>query len=494
MPPRKETAPSVEQTTQQRLAAIIKNARNIMRTDAGLNGDLERIPQLAMLLFLKALDDLDDKRKITERDYRPLLPEELRWRTWANNQRLTGPELISFVNETLIPSLRELRGGQGDKRTLADEVRAVFAGLDNRMRSGSQLRLLVDELNKIHFTSSDDIHTMAFLYESMLREVRDAAGDSGEFYTPRPVIRFMVQQVNPKLGETVLDPAAGTGGFLVETLARLEPQADSSVKRRQLHANVRGVEKKPLPYLLGTMNLMLHGVDLPQIASANALTYLRDGSKRTRVDVILTNPPFGAAEERDVINSFPKGEQSSETAWLFLVTVLEKLTPTGRCGIVVPNSVLFDKTSTPAGIKEKLLTECNLHTVVRLPEGVFAPYTPIPANLLFFDKGTPTTETWFYEITPPEGRKRYSKTRPMQFEEFADCQAWWESRVENEHAWKKSVDELRESGYDLDVRNPNAAKDLAHRPPAELVAELIDNEKQIMALLEELAAIVESEK
>lgn len=491
MPPR--TQPT-EQTTQQRLAAVIKRARDIMRTDAGLNGDLERLPQLAMLLFLKAFDDLEDQRAVLDDSYRPVLDDELRWRSWANNQRLTGPELIRFVNELLLPTLREL-GSEGGKRGLADEIRAVFSGLDNRMRSGAQLRLLVNELNKISFTSSDDIHTMAFLYESMLREVRDAAGDSGEFYTPRPVIRFMVEQVAPELGESVLDPAAGTGGFLVETIARLEAEATSTTTRNRLHRNVRGVEKKSLPYLLATMNMMLHGVDLPQLVSANALTQLRDNSTRTRVDVVLTNPPFGGAESREVIGSFPKGQQSSETVWLFLVTVLDKLKPHGRCGIVVPNSVLFDTGATAATIKKRLVTECSLHTVVRLPEGVFAPYTPIPSNLLFFDKGAPTTDTWFYEISPPEGRKRYSKTRPMQYEEYADCQAWWggrsrAGRVENEHAWRVPIEAVVESGYNLDVRNPHAADDLAHRPPTELVAELVDNEKQIMVLLDELAALV----
>lgn len=398
---RTKTAPA-EQTTQQRLAAVIKQARNIMRTDAGLNGDLERIPQLAMLLFLKAFDDLEEQRAVLANAYRPVLPERLRWRAWARNERLTGPELLAFVDDQLLPALRELRGTSG-KRELADELKAVFDGLDNRMRSGTQLRLLVNELNKISFTSSDDIHTMAFLYESMLREVRDAAGDSGEFYTPRPLIRFMAEQVAPQLGETVLDPAAGTGGFLVETITQLAPQATSSAKQAALHSNVRGVEKKSLPYLLGVMNLMLHGVDLPQIESANALTLLRDGSPKTRVDVILTNPPFGGAEEREVIASFPKGQQSSETVWLFLVTVLDKLKRHGRCGIVVPNSVLFDTTAIAAAIKKRLLADCNLHTVVRLPEGVFAPYTPIPSNLLFFDKGAPTSETWFYELTPPKG-------------------------------------------------------------------------------------------
>ncbi|HEY5881292.1 MAG TPA: class I SAM-dependent DNA methyltransferase, partial [Nakamurella sp.] len=363
MPPRPRK-PKPELTTAQRLAAIIKRARDIMRVDAGLNGDLDRIPQLAWLLFLKAFDDLEDSREITDSDFSPVIPKQWRWRTWAGNRKLTGSDLIDFVNGDLLPGLRNL-AGTAATRSQADVVKAIFNGMDNRMRSGAQLRLLVDSLDQIHFNSSDDIHTMAFLYESMLREMRDAAGDSGEFYTPRPLIRFMVQRSAPKQGEKVLDPAAGTGGFLVEALTELEPRASSVAKRRALHKNVQGVEKKPLPYLLGTMNLLLHGVDEPVLVMENALRYLRDGSTRTQVDLILTNPPFGGAETKEIIATFPKGQQAAETTWLFLVTILEKLKPRGRCAVVVPNSVLFDTGVTASGIKKKLMDTCDLHTILR---------------------------------------------------------------------------------------------------------------------------------
>lgn len=493
MPPRPRK-PKPELTTAQRLAAIIKSARDIMRVDAGLNGDLDRIPQLAWLLFLKAFDDLEDSREITDSDFSPVIPKQWRWRTWAGNRKLTGSDLIDFVNGDLLPGLRNL-AGTAATRSQADVVKAIFNGMDNRMRSGAQLRLLVDSLDQIHFNSSDDIHTMAFLYESMLREMRDAAGDSGEFYTPRPLIRFMVQRSAPKQGEKVLDPAAGTGGFLVEALTELEPRASSVAKRRALHKNVQGVEKKPLPYLLGTMNLLLHGVDEPVLVMENALRYLRDGSTRTQVDLILTNPPFGGAETKEIIATFPQGQQAAETTWLFLVTILEKLKPRGRCAVVVPNSVLFDTGVTASGIKKKLMDTCDLHTILRLPEGVFAPYTPIPANVLFFEKGRKSDTVWFYEILPPEGQKRYSKTKPMRDEEFAEASAWWgdddrSGRVGTERAWSVAADELRASGYNLDMKNPFRGNDLAHRSPEELVKELLETEREMLVLLEELEQLV----
>jgi type I restriction enzyme M protein len=333
---------------------------------------------------------------------------------------------------------------------------------------------------------------MAHLYESMLREMRDAAGDSGEFYTPRPAIRFIVQQVDPQLGEIVLDPACGTGGFLVEALDHMLPNVQTAEELHELHDNLRGIEKKPLPYLLGMMNLVLHRIGEPNIIRGNALARpITQISKRDRVDVILTNPPFGGEEEKTIQSNFPADKQTAETAWLFLQLVIRQLQDGGRCGIVVPNGLLFG-TGVGARIKQQLLTECNLHTVVRLPDGVFEPYTAIPSNLLFFDKTGPTREVWFYEIPPPEGRKKYSKTKPMRFEEFAGCQSWWDDREENERAWRVPVANLEATDFNLDLRNPNRPDDLAHRPPAELITELLENEREILRLLEELQVEVES--
>jgi type I restriction enzyme M protein len=312
-----------------------------MRKDAGLNGDLDRIPQLAWMLFLKAFDGLEQNREVTDPDFRPAIEAPYRWRDWAADPNgRTGEALQQFVNGKLLPYLRELTGVSAhDPR---DVLAAVFKETNNRMLSGYLLRDVVNKVNEINFASSDDIHTMAHLYESMLREMRDAAGDSGEFYTPRPVIRFMVQQVDPKLGDIVLDPACGTGGFLVETLEHLRPKVKTVGQLRALHANLRGIEKKPLPYLLGMMNLCLHEVGQPNITRANALARpITQISRGDRVDVILTNPPFGGEEERSIQGNFPADKQTSETAWLFLQLVIRQLRDRGRCGIVVPNGLLF---------------------------------------------------------------------------------------------------------------------------------------------------------
>jgi type I restriction enzyme M protein len=475
------------QTSKGRLVAVIKSARDIMRKDPGLNGDLDRLPQLSWLLFLRAFDRVEENREAIESGgFRPAIVEKYRWRKWGAKPDFTGEELLKFVNEDLLPYLQNLKGTrEGDPRNV---LSAVFAEIHNRMLSGYLLRDLINKLNEISFTSSDDIHTMAFVYESILKEMRDAAGDSGEFYTPRPVIRFMVQQCFLELGETILDPACGTGGFLVEAYEELRELVDSSAQRTELHANLRGIEKKPLPYLLCMMNLLLHGIDSPAVIRQNALVWMRnDTSPRTRVDVVLTNPPFGGEEEASVAKRFPNGLQTKETAWLYIQGILDRLKPDGRCAIVMPNGVLFGD-GIGAKIKEKLLRECELHTVVRLPQGVFAPYTQIPSNLLFFSKTGPTREIWFYEMPPPEGRRGYSKTKPMRNEEFADCTGWWggkkrHGRVENQRAWRVSIEEIRESGYDLDLANPNGTDDFAHRPPHELFKELIATEQQILVLL-----------
>jgi len=483
------TTKSEGRSAQAKLAAAIKAARDAMRKDAGLNGDLDRIPQLAWLLFLKAFDDLEQNREVTEKDYRPAIDEPHRWRTWAaDSDGPTGEALLSFVNGDLLPYLRGLSGtGSQDPR---DVLAEVFKETHNRMLSGYLLRDVIDLVNQIDFASSEDIHTMAHLYESILREVRDAAGDSGEFYTPRPLIRFMVEQVDPKLGESVLDPACGTGGFLVEALEHLEPKTRTAKQRRDLQRNLRGIEKKPLPYLLGMMNLVLHGIPQPNIERANALarpiTQIR---KPDRVDAVLTNPPFGGEEEKSIQTNFPADKQTAETVWLFLQLVIRRLKNGGRCGIVVPNGLLFGG-GVGTRVKQQLVTECNLHTVVRLPAGVFEPYTAIPTNLLFFEKTGRTEAVWFFEIPPPEGRKKYSKTKPLRFAEFDECKEWWSDRKEGERAWRVPIAEIEANEFNLDLRNPHRPDDLVHRPPRQLLTELIECEQEILAALTELQAEV----
>jgi len=481
------------------LSAVIKRARDIMRKDAGLNGDADRIPQIAWLLFLKAFDDLEESHEVTEPGYRPALKAPYRWRDWAadSTTRRSGDALLTFVNGKLLPHLAELSGSgvAGDAR---ETLGQVFSDTRNRMLSGYLLADLVDEVNKISFASTDDIHTMAHLYESMLREMRDAAGDAGEFYTPRPVIRFMVGRIDPRPGEQVMDPAVGTGGFLVEAWDHLVNTANAAKQpahqRARLRGTLRGFEKKPMPFLLGQMNLLLHGVDDPKITRGNALTFSAADQRRDGVDVVLTNPPFGGEESASVKGYFQSDYRTTETSWLFLLSVMERITKSrsGRAAVVVPNGVLFDK-GIGGKIKKKLMTEFDLHTVVRLPNGTFSPYTLIPTNILFFERGRPTEDVWFYEHPLPEGRKNYTKTKPLRYEEFAKCEAWWggtarDSRVDSAQVWKVSADDIAADGYNLDLHNPHRPDDLAHRPPAELLAELIDTEQEVLALLEKLQA------
>lgn len=475
--------------TQARLQAIIKESRNIMRKDAGLNGELDRLPQLAWLLFLKAFDDLEEERRILDAAYVPTVPQPLRWRTWATQSDLTGDPLLDFVSGTLLPSLKNLKGA-GRAADPRDTLAHVFADVRNRMKSGYLLRSLVDQLDKIEFTRSDDMHSMAVFYESMLREMRDAAGDSGEFYTPRPLISFVVGQVDPQPGEAIMDPACGTGGFLVEGYRHATKGASVADVHRTRKA-LRGVEKKPMPFLLCEMNMLLNGIDRPNIVQGNSLNFSLSEVARDGVDVVLTNPPFGGEEETLITKNFPTQYRTAETAWLFLQSIMARIahSPTGRAGVVVPNSVLFD-TGVGGRIKKNLMERFNLHTVVRLPNGVFSPYTLIPSNVLFFARGR-QGPVWFYEITPPEGRKHYTKTKPMRAGEFEPCHAWWggrerSGRVENEHAWRVDLADIVASGYNLDRHSPNRPATLEERSPKELVAELVAGERELLGLYEQL--------
>lgn len=403
------------------LSSLIKSSRDILRKDKGLNGDVDCLPLLTWVMFLKFLDDLEIKHEeeaaMDGKPYHPIVAEPYRWRDWAAPANgISGDDLLSFINQDsttfshngvtsinkpgLFKYLREL-ADQSEKGSQREVIANVFKGVQNRMTSGSLLRDIVNKINGIDFRTSDAIHTLSHLYESMLREMRDAAGDSGEFYTPRPVVRFMVAVVDPKFGETVLDPACGTGGFLAETYDHLAAQIKTPAERRQLQDNsLYGQEAKPLPYMLVQMNLLLHGLESPQIAYGNTLVgkKITEIGDRERVDVILTNPPFGGEEERGILGNFPPDKQTAETALLFLQYIMRKLKRPGhgselggRAAVVVPNGTLFGD-GISGRIKEELLKDFNLHTVVRLPQGVFAPYTDIPANLIFFDRQGPHTE------------------------------------------------------------------------------------------------------
>jgi len=501
-------------TTPQSLGSLLKSARDIMRKDKGLNGDLDRLPMLTWIMFLKFLDDLEVQReeeaKLAGKKFKPAVERPYRWRDWAAKaDGITGDVLLAFINneeavrpdgkegEGLFRYLRTLSSSNGDDRR--DVIATVFKGVDNRMKSGYLLRDVINKIGGIHFTSSDELHTLGALYESMLREMRDAAGDSGEFYTPRAVVRLMVEVTDPRLGETVLDPASGTGGFLVEAYNHLSKQVKTVAHRRVLQGqSLFGCEPKPLPYLLCQMNLLLHGLDSPQIDPGNALRHkLANIGERDRVDVILTNPPFGGEEEKGIQGNFPGDKQTAETALLFLQLIMRKLhrVPTAakrpaRAAVVVPNGTLFGD-GVCARIKEELLKEFNLHTIVRLPNGVFAPYTSIPTNLLFFDRSGPTREVWYYEHPLPEGRKNYTKTQPIQFEEFAPCLAWWGQRAESAQAWKVSAADLLASGCNLDRKNPSAKEDITHLPPEQLAASILEKEQRIAEIMGRIRALLE---
>jgi type I restriction enzyme M protein len=505
-------------STAQQLGSIVKSCRDIMRKDKGLNGDLDRLPMLTWIMFLKFLDDMEEMRKeeasLAGKKFRQAIEPPYRWREWASKpDGMTGPELIAFINQEeavrpdgkkgagLFAYLRSIQSTNGDRR---DVISKVFEGTVNRMINGYLLRDVVNRVNEIHFTSQDEIHTLGHLYESMLREMRDAAGDSGEFYTPRALVKFIVTAVDPRLGETVLDPAAGTGGFLVEAYEHLRKQSKKAEDFTRLQkGTLYGIEPKPLPYLLCQMNLLLHGVEYPEIDPLNALRFpLREIGDKDRVDVIMTNPPFGGEEEKGILSNFPEDRQTAETALLFLQLIMRKLrrpvggSKGGRCGMVVPNGVLFGD-GVCARIKEELLKGFNLHTIVRLPNGVFSPYTSIPTNLLFFDRAGPTKEIWYYEQPLPEGRKNYTKTAPINFEEFGGCLAWWDKREENERAWKATATDLLRYDQDglllsvnLDIKNPRAKEDIAHLPPEQLAESILQKEHRIAKIVNDIKELL----
>lgn len=507
-------------TTAQQLGAIVKSSRQIMRKDKGLNGDLDRLPMLTWIMFLKFLDDLEQMREteavLEGKGFQPAIEAPYRWRDWAAIEgSITGDELIAFINndEAIRPDgtrgiglfayLRSLQGDNGGDRR--DVIATVFKGMQNRMINGYLLRDVVDKINGIHFNSSEEMHTLSRLYETMLREMRDAAGDSGEFYTPRPVVRFMVEVMDPKLGESVLDPACGTGGFLVEALEHLERQCKTVEDREVLQeSSIFGGEAKSLPYLLVQMNLLLHGLEYPRIDPENSLRFpLREMGDKDRVDVILTNPPFGGEEEKGILGNFPEDMQTAETAMLFLQLIMRKLKRPGhgsddggRAAVVVPNGTLFSD-GISARIKEELLKNFNLHTIVRLPEGVFAPYTDIAGNLLFFDRSGPTDDIWYYQISTPEGRKKYTKTKPMEYFEFEDCLQWWASRVENTQAWSVKAHDVIQydtSGklvsVNLDIKNPNSLEAMEYKDPQELLASMAKKERKVTDLIGEISDLL----
>ena len=435
------------------ISSVIKAIQDIMRKDTGVDGDAQRLSQIVWMLFLKIFADKEEEAEIMSDDYKSPLDEKYRWQTWAkDDEGMTGDELIDFINNDLFPYLQNLEN-DSDKRAFI--IKNIFQDTYNYMKSGTLLRQVINKINEIDFNSSEDRHLFNDIYEQLLQSLQ-SAGNAGEYYTPRAVTQFIVDMIDPKLGEIVLDPACGTGGFLACSIEHLKKQIQKTEDGETLNNNIFGIEKKPLPHQLCTTNMILHGIDTPiNIRRDNTLSKpINNISPADRVDCIVTNPPFGGIEEEGIENNFPASLRTRETADLFLVYIMKMLKPNGRAGVVLPDGSLFGE-GVKTRIKEELLQECNLHTIIRLPNGVFNPYTGIKTNLLFFTKGTPTKEIWYYEHPLPNGIKNYSRSNPITIEEFLPEKEWRDNRVENEHAWKVSVDDIKNANYNLDIKNPN---------------------------------------
>jgi len=484
------------------VSGIIKSIQDIMRKDVGVDGDAQRISQLVWMFFLKIFDDREAELEFLaddDKSYQSPLPEHLRWRNWAtDSEGMTGDELADFINLQLFPTLKEKLPTQGEQGSRAQVIRDLFEDTYNYMKSGTLTRQVINKICEIDFNTQQDRHTFGNIYEQILKDLQ-SAGNAGEFYTPRAITEFIVNRINPQLEEKVLDPACGTGGFLSNVI---EHKRKAFVKNPEdeikLQASLHGVEKKSLPYMLCVTNMILHGIDTPSnIHHNNTLSRpYKDYSEKDRVHVIITNPPFGGMEEDGIENNFPANLRTRETADLFMALIIKLLKQDGRAAVVLPDGFLFGE-GMKTRLKESLLEECNLHTIVRLPNGVFAPYTGIKTNLLFFTKGKATEQIWYYEHPYPEGVKSYNKTKPMQFKEFQTEIDWWgdeadgfASRVETEQAWKVSIEAIKASNYNLDIKNPHVGEQINH-DPEELLQQYQQQQATLTGLRSELKDILQ---
>lgn len=465
---------------------IIKSIQDVMREDTGVDGDAQRLSQLTWMLFLKIYDDQEKQYEAFEPDYKSTIPEDYRWRNWADDDEgLTGDALINFINNNMFPALKALKFDKtADPRGYI--VKEVFEDAYNYVKSGTILRRVVNKLNEINFNQQADRHQFGDIYETLLKSLQ-SAGNAGEYYTPRAVTKFVTEMANPKFGDKVFDPACGTGGFLINAIEHIRAHAVKTPEdEKVLEGSIFGVEKKPLPHLLCVTNMILHGIEVPQnIRRDNTLARpTRDYTDKDRVDVILTNPPFGGTEEAGIRGNFPQAYQTSETADLFVYLIIHLLKSGGRAGIVLPDSFLSGD-GVKGRLKELLMEKCNLHTIVRLPQGVFNPYAGVRTSLLFFDKGESTKDVWFYEMPLPAGVKQYTKGRPITHTEFMPIKEWWNDRSENEYAWKVSAEAIRSKNYDLYVSNPSRKADDVHDKD-ELLSEVYQLSEEINLLVSKL--------
>ncbi|MCY4170926.1 MAG: class I SAM-dependent DNA methyltransferase [Bacteroidetes bacterium] len=468
------------------VSTLVRSIQNIMRQDEGVDGDAQRISQLCWMFFLKIIDDQDIELELLKGDnYKSPIPNDLRWHSWAANpEGITGDELIRFVNDTLFPKLKELHTNIGPR---ANVVRSVFEDTYNYMKSGQLIRQVLNKINNIDFNSLVDRQHFGDIYEQILNGLQ-SAGDAGEYYTPRAVTSFMTQMIDPKPGEILFDPACGTGGFLTCAIKHMrERYGKRTDDLYKIQESLKAVEKKPLPHMLAITNMLLHGIEDPSFLRRDntlARPYISWGVEE-RVDIVLTNPPFGGKEEEGIKSNFPKQFQTRETADLFLALIIRILKPHGRAAIVLPDGSLFGE-EVKTKIKQELLERCNLHTIIRLPNSVFSPYTSIGTNLLFFTKGEPTKDIWYWEHQIPEGQKSYSKTKPICLDDFNDCIEWWggterEGREETTRSWKVNIEEIHSCGYNLDFKNPYSQEN-DYADPEELIEKLLIAESDVVSI------------
>jgi type I restriction enzyme M protein len=469
------------------IGGIIKSIRDIFRKDPGLSGDAQRIEQLGWMIFLKLFDDKDKEKEIIDPNYKSPIPSELQWRNWAeDDEGITGDELINFINNKLFPQLKNLKVSADNR--LGIIIRNIFEGTNNYMKSGTTFRQAINKLNEIDFNLSKEHHLFNAIYEDVLQGLATKK-DTGEFYTPRAVTQFIIDMVNPKLGEKVSDPACGTGGFLVCAIEHLKKQVNSIEERQTLQDSILGTELKPLPFMLSVVNLITHDIEVPKIDNTDSLSReLTSIKQKDRVDIIVANPPFGGVVGDGMETNFPMSFRTKESADLFLILFIQLLKDKGRAGIVLPDGSLTGD-GVKQRVRQKLLEDCNVHTIVRLPQSVFAPYATVNTNLIFFEKGKSTKEIWYYEHTLPEGAKSYSKTKPIRIEEFEPIKNWWFNRKDNGVAWKVPIQTIIDRNYDLDIKNPNKKVEEVVYDRKAIIQELEKNQLKISQILDELKSL-----
>lgn len=458
------------------LGNFVKRLRDIMRNDAGINGDAQRIEQIAWLLFLKVYDTKEEDWEFDDDSYESIIPEECRWRNWAvdsgKGTAITGDDLLNFINNKLFPTLKSIEVSKNTPINKAI-VKTTFEDTNNYMKDGVLLRQIINVIDELKLDDYEESHAFGEIYESILKELQ-SAGSAGEFYTPRAVTDFMAQMIKPRIGEKMADFACGTGGFIISWLKALESQKKTVEDREAFDTSVYGIEKKQFPYMLCVTNLLLHNIDTPRIYHDNSLLKdILDYTDEERFDVVLMNPPYGGSEKNEVKNHFPSDLTSSETADLFMSVIMYRLKQNGRAAVILPDGFLFGTDNAKVAIKKKLMSEFNLHTVIRMPHSVFAPYTSITTNILFFDRTVPTKEIWFYRLDMPDGYKNFSKTKPMKLEHFSPVMEWWENRTEIsvdgfDKAKKYTVHEIAEKNYNIDLCGfPHEEEEIL--PPKELI-------------------------